>query len=327
MLLRPTARRGITLVESLVAMFIAALAMIALMALFPLGALQMGQALKDSRCADTAINAESLMRTHWQANVVEPPAGSQDPFVVSFGAYPDQPSDPVFIDPIGRQSTVANIANLPAAFLPSLPTGFQFNLPRQTLSVTPTFGRAYRFCTLLDDMTFDPAGLPVRTSGPVDRAGRYNWTAVLQRPQSTVPTIADVTVLVFDGRAAGFTASNAEVAYPNNNSSLSYAVGSTTLVIPFDQNQPKPLLAKGRWVMLTTAGTLDTTTTPNTPLTPTRVSFYRAVSVDDSTAGQLTVELATAVKPMHATVAVTRAVVFAGLAEVFDRPPLTPAPQ
>ncbi|QEL15439.1 type IV pilus modification PilV family protein [Limnoglobus roseus] len=317
----PRPRRGITLVESLVAMFVAALAMISLLALFPLGALQMGQALKDSRCADTAINSESLMRTHWQTNVVEQPAGSQDAFINSFGTYANNPSDPVFIDPIGQQSAApSNVASLSA-------TGATpFTLTRQTLSVTPNFARAYRFCTLLDDMTFDQGGAPVMTggTGPVERAGRYNWSAVLQRPVSTNPNVADLTVLVFDGRAAGFSPANAEVAYPNVTGNLSYSVGGTSLVIPYDQTQPRPLLGKGRWVMLTTAGTADTSTSPTTPLTPTRISFYRAVSVNDETAGQLTVELQSAIKPIHASVATTRAVVFAGLAEVFERPSLTP---
>ncbi len=49
-----------TLVEVLVAIFIMAIAMLALLALFPLGALSMAQALKDDRCATVAVNAEAL---------------------------------------------------------------------------------------------------------------------------------------------------------------------------------------------------------------------------------------------------------------------------
>jgi Tfp pilus assembly protein PilV len=47
MTLHRTRRAGLSRVEVLVAMFIMALGMIALLTLFPLGALQMGQALKD----------------------------------------------------------------------------------------------------------------------------------------------------------------------------------------------------------------------------------------------------------------------------------------
>ncbi|MGL4422492.1 MAG: type IV pilus modification PilV family protein, partial [Gemmataceae bacterium] len=65
------ARRGLTLTEALIAMFIAALGLIALMTLFPLGALQMGQALKDERCAQTALQADGLMRWYWKQEVVE----------------------------------------------------------------------------------------------------------------------------------------------------------------------------------------------------------------------------------------------------------------
>ena len=68
----PMARRpGLTLTEALVAMFVAALGMISLLTLFPLGALQMGQALKDSRTAETARQADSLMGGFGGATVLQ----------------------------------------------------------------------------------------------------------------------------------------------------------------------------------------------------------------------------------------------------------------
>src|SRR4051794_38453099 len=53
-------RAGVTLVEVLVTIFIMGIGMLALLVLFPLGALNMAQALKDDRCGHAAATAESI---------------------------------------------------------------------------------------------------------------------------------------------------------------------------------------------------------------------------------------------------------------------------
>jgi type II secretory pathway pseudopilin PulG len=55
-------RPGVTLTEVLVAIFITGIGMISLLVLFPLGALNMNQAIKDQRAADAARIAASLAR-------------------------------------------------------------------------------------------------------------------------------------------------------------------------------------------------------------------------------------------------------------------------
>lgn len=312
--LRP--RRGLTLVEALVAMFVAALAMISLLALFPLGALQMAQALKDARCTETATNAEALLRDHWRSHVVEP----LPPLPPDAVAAALLTGNPVFVDPIGANSgasaTVCGQAGLARTnlSLPNSPT------TRQNM----TFQQALRFCSLQDDMTFDAAALPVRTNGtgPVERAGRYNWTAVLQAAGTL--SAVDLTILTFDGRAPGFTPSNSEqsvaIALPAAPTAANTAdplVGSTSIQL----SATGLPLAKGRWIALWTSGG-----TRNARY----LAFYRVVSVDDSVAGQLTVELQTPVAAGHSRFfqgtdvpPTTVALTFAGLAEVFVRPQLT----
>ena len=66
-----TRRPGVTLTEVLVALFVMAVGMIALLVMFPLGAQQIAQAIKDERSAQAANNADTLMRDHWRQNVVE----------------------------------------------------------------------------------------------------------------------------------------------------------------------------------------------------------------------------------------------------------------
>jgi hypothetical protein len=80
-------RRGVSLTEVLVALFIMALGMIALLTLFPLGAMQIGQALKDDRTAQTADQADGYLRMYWRTVHAERIAnGGQpgDPFVWAF---------------------------------------------------------------------------------------------------------------------------------------------------------------------------------------------------------------------------------------------------
>src|SRR5262245_30461446 len=56
----PPRRSGLTLIEVLVAIFVMAIGLMALLTLFPLGALRMGQAIQDDRAAHVCRNAEAL---------------------------------------------------------------------------------------------------------------------------------------------------------------------------------------------------------------------------------------------------------------------------
>lgn len=301
-------RRGLTLTEALVAMFVAAIGMISLMALFPLGALQMGQALKDARCTETATNAEAIMRTYFRIEMLE--KGNDTGIAGALAG-----GDPVFVDPIGRLSTGANIAPHPTLN----PTG-QTNLTRQRMTATPTFPTSFRLCSLLDDMTFNESGVPVVTGGRLERVGRYNWLAVLQRTSPGIANESKLTILVFDGRSAGFAAANSEIAYGDplvNTRVHSYLTGSTALQLRFPDTDVRPPIAKGRWIAVFT---------PASQL----LTFHRIVSITDTGTGTTTFdcELQTPIPSATATSlghdpANSRVIVFAGLAEVFERAPLT----
>src|SRR5262245_25230964 len=96
-------RSGVTLVEVLVSIFVMGIGLLALLALFPLGALSMAQAIKDARTAHAAANANA---------VAEVRALRQDPVLtaaftnpVTAGAAlpapdPDGPSYPVYTDAV-----------------------------------------------------------------------------------------------------------------------------------------------------------------------------------------------------------------------------------
>ena len=64
------ARSGLTLTEVLVAMFVMALGMLSLLTLFPLGAMQVGQALRDDRTSQVARSADAYLRQAWRHQVM-----------------------------------------------------------------------------------------------------------------------------------------------------------------------------------------------------------------------------------------------------------------
>src|SRR5437667_12615622 len=89
-----TARKGATLVEVLIAIFVMAIGLMALMALFPLGAFRMSGALQDSRASQVG-NAASALAT---ARTIR-----QDSSVLAaFGANANKP---LYIDAIGTYGT------------------------------------------------------------------------------------------------------------------------------------------------------------------------------------------------------------------------------
>src|SRR5262245_56785654 len=59
-------RAGVTLTEALIAVFIMAIGLLALLSLFPVGALQMAQAVRNERAAQVANNPDSTARIMWR---------------------------------------------------------------------------------------------------------------------------------------------------------------------------------------------------------------------------------------------------------------------
>jgi hypothetical protein len=58
-------RRAVTLTEVLIAIFLMGIGLMAILSLFPLGAAQMAQAIKDQRAAEAATNASAMARVVW----------------------------------------------------------------------------------------------------------------------------------------------------------------------------------------------------------------------------------------------------------------------
>src|SRR5262249_53728310 len=90
---RSRSRAGVTLTEVLVAIFVCGLGLMALMTLFPLGAMNMAQAIKDDRCGHAAANATAVLRSVWRVSLE---SGQMDQNLENQLAQ-----GPVYIDPLG----------------------------------------------------------------------------------------------------------------------------------------------------------------------------------------------------------------------------------
>src|SRR5438552_11889952 len=98
-----TRRPGVTLIEVLVSIFVTAIGLLAILALFPVGAFSMANAIKNGRCVQASINATAFARFQNIAN---------DSQVVNLYTNPDPgnlpklgtgytgPSYPVYVDPV-----------------------------------------------------------------------------------------------------------------------------------------------------------------------------------------------------------------------------------
>jgi hypothetical protein len=304
-----TRRSGLTLVEVLTALFILALGVIAILTLFPLGAMHMAQAIRDNRSTESAVNADQFFRTVWKTNVVE--GNGSEPFYTAMNDPDDSgplppaltgSSYPVLVDPMGwyARPTTSN----PGAT--QIWVGdTRTNVARRNLlavsSVTPASLQpkaALRLCSLMDTMGFTE-GVP----NPDDREQRYNWAWLVRKPNVADPHTCDMTVVVFDRRAHLHATVGAEDV-------LQGVARHGESSIAFSGFNQETNIRPGTWI-------LDVTY----QATPANrhANFYRVVSVTDTT-----VELQTPIKrddggttPYAGTF-----VVFRGVSGVFVRPPL-----
>lgn len=326
---RRTARPGLTLTEALVSLFVMALGLLSLLTLFPLGAFQIGQALKDDRCAQTAVQADGFLRAYWQTNVIDGTAengnilqaalnpGTIGPItaatmpVLNPGTQADEPSYPVFVDPLGwaargaipaEQAWLAR-SNATAAAATTI-------VPRRNLAVAVD---PLRTCCLADDLAFGENGAPGAT---VDWQARYNWSAVVQLPRLGNRTVANLTVLVFDGRPPLQGATQTELLVTTAGTVTPGTTTSVTITLPGGFDGTTNYVRKGGWIM---DGTIAGTTR--------LANFYRIAGVTPGAPGTFTLDLETPIKPQWngvSTPYTPQLYVFAGLAEVFERPQLRP---
>ncbi len=215
-------RHAVTLLEVLVAIFIMGVGLLAILTLFPLGALSMAQAVREDRAAAIAANVHNI------ANAFDVSAGGSllfdlrndstvsatlgltpaaDPALTFVAPDPDGPGYPVVLDPtyVSLGSTVlGKVPSTLSSAVPPLALQIVQSDPLVTIwSVTPGLARVSpqfltarqpqfqsqaiaRWFTFQDEITFNASGLPQsETPGTaINRPGTYTWTAAARRFRS-----------------------------------------------------------------------------------------------------------------------------------------------
>jgi prepilin-type N-terminal cleavage/methylation domain-containing protein len=298
---RRQGRPGVTLIEVLVTIFIMAIGMLALLVLFPLGALKMGQALRDDRCASSAALADSIALTwdirHDATNVI--PAFTANGVNTALLG----PSNGVLVDPY---------------FAPVSQTVGTSTLPRRTFAingVNVAGNQAVRWCTLLDDDTFAVDGTPDlgsnnnATNGPpgyAQRAEAFTWAWLVRQSQAGSSAVVDMSIVVYRKRDVSILVESTFNTVANGTLPNSNLAGSNTMTISYGAPGGQPNLRTGQWVLDTSPSASGNGAVPG--------YFYRVVGYTDYGNGTMELELETNLKQN-----VTQVVVPDAVAEVFDR--------
>lgn len=288
-------RPAVTLIEVLIAMFIMAIGMLALLVLFPLGAVSMGQALKDDRCASTAAMAENIAIT-MPTSAGIPGIRNDSNVTGSFVA----PAFLVYVDPYGVIQNVGPLSSAPGVSIPRVSPVF----------VGGSTQLADRWFSLPDDIGFAANGGAdtITTGGIVDRGRRYSYAYLLRNlgpslapnaPATSLPlNQIQMYVVVYSGRGVN-TLSTQSGEWPY---SATGTAGTNSLTISAVGTK----LKRGGWI-------LDTTP-PATATAPVPTGyFYRVANFAESN-GATSVDLESNLMEN-----VTQIVFMENVAEVFDK--------
>src|ERR1043166_9180941 len=95
-------RDGVTLLECLVAIFVMGIGLLALLTLFPIGALRMALAIQNERCYQLGASGTAITTLKGLPNDSSVVDLYSNPGIARVNnALRDSPSYPVFIDPVG----------------------------------------------------------------------------------------------------------------------------------------------------------------------------------------------------------------------------------
>jgi hypothetical protein len=301
-------RPGTTLVEVLVSIFVMAIGLVALLSLFPLGAFEMADAIRDNHVSVCVTNATAAA-VAWDlrhdgisqpgpktvvAMLTNPTSRSRH-----VDADPLGPSYPVYVDGIGYTNLLPGPNR---DWIAGLNTPGLAGIPRcNPTYVGSDYRSALRWFAYLDDINFDKTGSPALvnpTAGPgartFQRTYAYSWAYLLRRPKNAVPAMVEMWVIIYQQRPMSLKSlstggdelyynvlwsSPVPVNSPKNVVTLtSQAVASADPPLPASSQSWPPPIRPGSWI-------LDCT--PGKPVgqlsSPGNARFYRVVGITDRT--------------------------------------------
>jgi hypothetical protein len=260
------ARRGLSLTEVLIAIFVMAIGMIALLVLFPLGMLNMAWALKNNRASQaiSGANAVADLPTFVSAggNALRFNLRDDPTYLgaLKSGAYTDlwggappawsfNDKDPrtamvLYVDPVGQSSLGVGTTVGGRNAFQVLGLGWQTGIPR--VSTTPAGSNqmaAKNWCAQEDDVTFNPDGsATVDPLTPVvERGRRYSWAYSCRWSRMSDASVVQMSVVIYSGRATPIS-----LPTSGNNSKIStelFYLGGGGFLPPANPPQWWPQLA------------------------------------------------------------------------------------
>ncbi len=273
-------RPGVTLMEVLVAITICSIGLLALLTLFPLGALEMAQSIKDDRCGHIKHNIAAIANI-WgirsdpdnQLAMLNPGGGLPvlDPANISQG---DSLSYPVLVDPNGWMANYNAgdpnwtdwVAGRPG--LTPRRTTLRELHPTKSPDLRYTGTAPYvidpqymkrqrlRWAVSLDDLLFpredeanidkpcpDSILLPVPQTSAYERNPRYSYGFLLQMPKVRLPGTVDLTVVIYSNRPID-DARTGETPY-----SAYFSAATNTISLSWGPTETAPDIGIGTWLL------------------------------------------------------------------------------
>lgn len=286
-------RSGATLIEVLVSIFVMGIGLIALLALFPVGALNMAQAIKDDRCALAGSNATAIAIARDLRNNFTLTSAFNNPNTgtapITINAPRDGLSYAVYVDPIGVASYATPYSQwVGGAPLP--PTPANIGIPRRSTSFTTSTATRLRNCALLDDLNFGTDGKP---TSPVQRGAAFSWAYLVRRPQHGNAYVVELSVVVYHQRPLTFTSAlaAAETLYDK---CLPFEPGRPNVVtMNWDptKGEKAPAVRSGSWILDATPVVLSRPGGVISSVGPGHAFFYRVLNVTDISATRIEVEV------------------------------------
>jgi hypothetical protein len=314
MTMRGTERKAATLIEVLVAIFVMAIGLLALLVLFPLGALSMGRAIQDEYAANTVANADAVAKI-WNVrrdpNVVTSYVNplfalSQPPNPLIPEAAADEPGYPVLIDPPGVYTAGAlfNVSNWVGG-TPGL-------IPRRNVSFVANDRAALRWFTFLDTLLYNDSGQasiivpasagPPATLNQLERDIRYSYAYLCRRPRSADPATTDMAVVVYNKRPLTLSIANSdlyETVYGIGAPGTQALFDPANNIIRVTHTGVPPNVRKGDWVLDATPFIIFPEPAKAPPLRTSWVRhafFYRVVGITEVNANQVDLEVQTPIR-------------------------------
>jgi hypothetical protein len=238
-----SSRPGISLLEVLTAIFIMGIGMLALLTLFPLGALSMARAVRDDRAASIAANAAAMATVFDLRN----DAALNTAFTAWQPTNAMGPSNLVMVDPFVVIQTPTTFR--PLGEYPAGGGGTSHGIERATPAFVANLLQANRWFTLQDEIEFESLGSAKGSPTSVNRPATYSYAYLVRRPRRDSREVTEVTVIVYANR--GTETFNAEPTY--NAAAAMGTTGANSLTYDWTMIGAKPDIRKGNWIVDTSA--------------------------------------------------------------------------